>query len=214
MSRMSSWSRPTKSQATPAPFYAIPGAESTPYCRSCGRVISSRRVKASAQPESSSPAYCSTRCRNHKLQKLDREIENAFVQFLSDQEPKGDGQQASRDRRKKSSKGDPRILVSCSDVEMAVFGDRTDPLKVFGRRRNRASRVIEESDKQKDDLSGSSYHHEQADNETDQTELVDVQEPVDGDILARLSVRSGTRIRPARKYCLFRFKHSVKAEKS
>ncbi|KAI1264214.1 hypothetical protein F5Y18DRAFT_417908 [Xylariaceae sp. FL1019] len=198
MSRMSSWSRPTKSQATPAPFYAVPGAESTPYCRSCGRVISSRRVKASTHTESSSPVYCSTRCRNHKPQKLDREIENTFVQLLSGQEAGNDAQHTDRDRRKKSGKGDPRILVSCSDVEMAVFGDRSDPLKVFGRRKNRASRAIEESDELKSDLFGSAYHHEQADNETDQDQGLDVQEPyVDGDILARLSIRSGTRVRPA-----------------
>jgi hypothetical protein len=40
MSWMDSWSRPTKSQATPAPYYLLPGGESTPYCKTCGRVIS------------------------------------------------------------------------------------------------------------------------------------------------------------------------------
>ena len=39
MSWMDSWSRPSKSQATPAPFYLLPGGESTPYCKTCGRVI-------------------------------------------------------------------------------------------------------------------------------------------------------------------------------
>lgn len=40
MSWMDSWSRPSKSQATPAPYYLIPGGEETPYCKYCGRVIS------------------------------------------------------------------------------------------------------------------------------------------------------------------------------
>lgn len=40
MSWMDSWSRPSKSQATPPPLYLLPGGEATPYCRSCGRVIS------------------------------------------------------------------------------------------------------------------------------------------------------------------------------
>ena len=39
MSWMDSWSRPTKSQATPAPYYLLPGGELTPYCKTCGRVI-------------------------------------------------------------------------------------------------------------------------------------------------------------------------------
>jgi hypothetical protein len=33
------WSRPTKHQATPAPYYLLPGGEDTPYCKTCGRVI-------------------------------------------------------------------------------------------------------------------------------------------------------------------------------
>lgn len=39
MSWMDSWSRPNKTQATPAPYYLLPGGESTPYCKTCGRVI-------------------------------------------------------------------------------------------------------------------------------------------------------------------------------
>lgn len=40
MSWMDSWSRPRKSQPVPPPLYLTPGGEATPYCRSCGRVIS------------------------------------------------------------------------------------------------------------------------------------------------------------------------------
>jgi hypothetical protein len=39
MSWMDSWSRPSKHQATPAPYYLLPGGEDTPYCKTCGRVI-------------------------------------------------------------------------------------------------------------------------------------------------------------------------------
>lgn len=46
MSWMDSWSRPSKHQATPAPYYLLPGGESTPYCRSCGRVIGAWHVQS------------------------------------------------------------------------------------------------------------------------------------------------------------------------
>lgn len=39
MSWMDSWSRPSKTQSTPAPYYLLPGGESIPYCKTCGRVI-------------------------------------------------------------------------------------------------------------------------------------------------------------------------------
>ena len=39
-------------------------------------------------------------------------------------------------------KGDPRIVVQLSEVEEAVFGNRQDPEKTFGRRRNRARRGV------------------------------------------------------------------------
>jgi len=37
-------------------------------------------------------------------------------------------------------KGDPRIIVTLSELEIAVFGDRKDVSKVFGRKKNRAAR--------------------------------------------------------------------------
>lgn len=45
---------------------------------------------------------------------------------------------------KKKAKGDPRIIVECSEVEAAVFGHRANPDKVFGRRKNRAARGVQE----------------------------------------------------------------------
>jgi hypothetical protein len=46
----------------------------------------------------------------------------------------------------KGKKGDPRIIVALSELEVAVFGDRTDPTKTYGRRKNRAFRGIKDGD--------------------------------------------------------------------
>lgn len=122
---MDSWSRPSKSQATPVPFYLLPGGASTPYCHSCGRVIGSRKKTASAASAGMPARYCSSRCRARKPGKRDRLIEETFVRFLSGAEtapsvPAEEGtRQGSRPRK---AKGDPRILVSCRTVEDAVFG--------------------------------------------------------------------------------------------
>ena len=47
-------------------------------------------------------------------------------------------------RPERKAKGDPRIIVDCADVEAAVFGRRKDPEKVFGRKKNRAARGVQE----------------------------------------------------------------------
>ena len=121
---MDSWSRPSKSQATPVPFYLLPGGALTPYCHSCGRVIGSRKT-ASAASAGTLARYCSSRCRARKPTKRDRLIEETFVRFLTDAETapslladKGPRQGA----RPRKAKGDPRILLSCRTVEDAVFG--------------------------------------------------------------------------------------------
>lgn len=44
----------------------------------------------------------------------------------------------------KPKKGDPRIIVQLSELETAVFGDRSDPTKVYGRRKYRRARFIPE----------------------------------------------------------------------
>ncbi|KAI8624259.1 hypothetical protein F5Y19DRAFT_467903 [Xylariaceae sp. FL1651] len=214
MSWMDSWSRPSKSQATPAPYYLLPGGESTPYCRSCGRVISARRAKvADATPDnnnSTATKYCSARCRIHKPRKLDRDIEATFVQILLGQEPADhqpaaghttNSRQAGQGTKtkagpKKSGKGDPRILVSCDEVERLVFGDRSDPEKTFGRKKNRASRVIPEVDGHDD--GGDNKQRDTIGTTALSRFLDDEDQPyTDGDLFARLSVRSGTRVRPA-----------------
>jgi hypothetical protein len=49
-----------------------------------------------------------------------------------------------KQKKKKKAKGDPRIVIECSDVQALVFGVEKDPDKVFGRKRNRAARGIQE----------------------------------------------------------------------
>ncbi|KAJ1331752.1 endopolyphosphatase [Microdochium nivale] len=230
MSWMDSWSRPGKSQAVPAPYYLLPGGEGTPYCRSCGRVISSRKATASASASSANNhdktaegdavqvKYCSARCRNNRPGKLDREIEEVFARLLQGQshgdvaaamgragggdndgggggggggektgpsldaerkEEEGDavGQQPAKTsdatgnggeggggvggsggqhkrQKSKPAKGESRILVPCDEVEDIIFGKRVDPAKVFGRKKNRASRVIRPTAKQDGDDAG------------------------------------------------------------
>ena len=52
----------------------------------------------------------------------------------------------NREAPKKRKKGESRILVDCGDAEKAVFGDRDDPDKRFGRRKNRALRGVKDGD--------------------------------------------------------------------
>ncbi len=80
MSWMDSWSRPTKSQAVPAPFYLTDA--DTPYCQTCGRVISSRRSNKKTETE---VKYCSERCRRNKPKPKDREIDQRIVALLDAQ---------------------------------------------------------------------------------------------------------------------------------
>ncbi|KAH6894527.1 hypothetical protein B0T10DRAFT_508899 [Thelonectria olida] len=192
MSWMDSWSRPGKSQATPAPFYLLPGGESTPYCHSCGRVISSRRSAAAAT--SKDPIkYCSNRCRTQKTRKLDRELERAFVMFLSGEQDKLAGETRVSDVRsslkkktkQKTAKGDGRILVACSKVEEYMFGPH-EPLR------------DNESGASTDSASPLNTPADIESSPPDINLATDIQNSTytDGDELARMAVRSGTRIRP------------------
>lgn len=137
---------------------------------------------------------------------LDRLIEDTFVALLQekvlpvleseklgevvhveDAERTGREQISSRGSKKgkKKPKGDPRVLVSCTTVETLAFGDRYDPEKTAGRKRDRAKRGLPDTEEWTSiDM-------------TDEPVAKEVKEVVDGDLLARMSVRSGTRIRPA-----------------
>lgn len=219
MSWMDSWSRPSKHQATPAPYYLLPGGEATPYCQSCGRVISSRRTGASAAAAAPSGdngtvvKYCSSRCRSHKPGKLDREIENVFVGFMSGKvEKRASDREQSRSESgpqrgtKKSTragggkkvKGDTRILVSCDDVEKYLFGHDSSEL-VSGTEDGHAadgnSTDLEPPQVTTTTNPLTSYHTVSTGTLEDPT-ASPRGPPIDYDVLARLSVRSGTRIRP------------------
>jgi hypothetical protein len=134
MSWMDSWSRPTKSQAVPAPFYLTD--VDTPYCHTCGRVIGSRKSQKKIETE---VKYCSERCRRNKPKPKDREIEQKIVALLDGKEDSGIEKTAAQGRL---IKGDRRLIITCDEIEEAVFGSRYDPSKVFGRRKNRATRAI------------------------------------------------------------------------
>ncbi|KAF2147180.1 uncharacterized protein K452DRAFT_354633 [Aplosporella prunicola CBS 121167] len=197
MSWMDSWSRPSKSQATPAPYYLLPGGEDTPYCKSCGRAISAR--KSQVTKETATPAkYCSSRCRSHKPGKLDRQIEDAFVAFLSGSEPlpiAAPTESHKKEKGQKKIKGDHRIIVPCDIVEEFVFGSRHDPEKDWGRKKNKARRGARDDDEWKSVDMMSTDGSVTASTASDGSAAED--NVIDGDLVARLSVRSGTRIRPA-----------------
>ncbi|KAL1633531.1 hypothetical protein SLS56_002917 [Neofusicoccum ribis] len=164
--------------------------------------------KSHATNVTSTPAkYCSSRCRNRKPGKLDRQIEDAFVALLNGDEDTSQSQSAAakvKDKGQKKKKGDPRILVSCDTVETYVFGDRSDPEKVYGRRKNRARRGAPEDGEWKSVDMVSDEEHAASDassaevaNVADEPKTVEVGPAADGDVLARMAVRSGTRVRPA-----------------
>lgn len=131
---MDSWSRPTKTQAVPAPFYLTDA--DTLYCQTCGRVISTRKSNKKTDTEVKS---CSERCRRNKPKPKDREVEQKIIALLDGQEGSGIEKTAAHSRL---IKGDRRLVITCDEIEEAVFGSRHDPEKVFGRKKNRKTRVI------------------------------------------------------------------------
>ena len=143
MSWMDSWSRPSKSQATPPPLYLT--QPDTRYCHTCGRVISERKSHKAAEQTSTPPKYCSAKCRGQKPRDKDRRIEAAFLSLLSEDET-FEGETIPKEvldmRIKPKAKGERRLVVPCSAAETLVYGSRYDPAKVFGRRKNRASRAL------------------------------------------------------------------------
>jgi hypothetical protein len=119
MSWMDSWSRPSKHQSVPAPFYLLPGRDTTPYRHSCGRVINSRRK---AQPsakdgrDNKTPAkYCSESCRGRKPGKVDREIEHVFYSSCEVRSPRHSTRAAGehRSRRKDPLESEQRASRGC-----------------------------------------------------------------------------------------------------
>lgn len=184
---MDSWSRPKKHQPTPPPFYLLPDHQKYKYCKTCARVISQRKE---AQTDI---AYCSSKCRAHKPRQADREIEHIFIDLLNgdleDEQP--DGKKKAESAKKK--KGDPRILVDCDMVERIMFEREADPEKTFGRKKNRASRVLKETEVEEQPRSRrfESPPLRVEENEDPKS----LKEEEDAAQLATLSIRSGTRQR-------------------
>ncbi|SLM39528.1 hypothetical protein LPUS_10088 [Lasallia pustulata] len=155
MSWMDSWSRPSKHAVIPPPLYLLPGGEATPYCHSCGRVIDSRKSQTSKSK--TVVKYCSERCKHNKPGGIDRQIEDTFVALLNGNEPpqlstSADPEAVPKPPKpppKKKGKGDPRVTITCSTVEVLVFGSRHHPDKVFGRKKNRARRGVADEEEWK-----------------------------------------------------------------
>lgn len=119
---------------------------------------------------------------------------------------------------KKKKKGETRILVLCGEVEGFVFGVSDDPEKCFGRRKNRKKRgtvegewrtvdMVSDDEDQKGKNEGSSSERPRGKQEDlSESEDDDGGVPLDmtgmtldPEIMARLSIRSGTRIRPSQE---------------
>ncbi|OAP60719.1 hypothetical protein AYL99_05721 [Fonsecaea erecta] len=133
MSWMDSWSRPGKHAAVPPPFYLTQG-EDVPYCRTCG-------IRKQQQKGPGTIKYCSDRCRNRKPGPADKKVERVIVALLNAEPGSGIERTAASS---KLTKGDRRIIVTCEEIEDVVFGRRHDPTKTFGRKKNRASRALQE----------------------------------------------------------------------
>lgn len=146
--------------------------------------------------------YCSASCRGRKPGKIDREIEDVFLRFLQGEEkppPLGEGCKQQTQKLKKGSggkraKGDQRLLISCDEVERFVFGPVSSGDGTAGSGSEDAHES--EGDGEGAITAGmtpgliSSHPPETITNPLENTA------PIDGDVLARMSVRSGTRIRP------------------
>jgi len=163
----------------------------------------SRKAQPAKDSKATPVKYCSTRCRNNKPGKVDREIEAGFVSLLTGSESLPDneaGQSKGKSKGKaQKKKGENRVLVPCSGVENLVFGDKKDPTKVYGRKKDRAKRGVPDAEEWKsvdmvsDREDGPGYlDSDGGGNSTDGGMSIDL----DGDVKARLSIRSGTRIRP------------------
>ncbi|KAH0844781.1 hypothetical protein FOPE_09811 [Fonsecaea pedrosoi] len=85
--------------------------------------------------------YCSDRCRGRKPGPTDKKVERAIVALLNAEDGSGIEKTAAR---AKVAKGDRRVIVTCDEIEEAVFGTRHDPTKTFGRKKNRASRALQD----------------------------------------------------------------------
>jgi hypothetical protein len=121
---MDSWSRPSKSQATPPPLYLTIG-DSVPYCHSCGRVIGDRKKTSGA----TEVKYCSQRCRHQKPGPIDRKIEATFAKLLEGATPESikEEQEQAKGKETDSKDGGRKSLEkgdTADEDEGSKFGKK------------------------------------------------------------------------------------------
>lgn len=126
MSWMDSWSRPSKSQATPPPLYLTIG-DSVPYCHSCGRVIGDRKKTSGA----TEVKYCSQRCRHQKPGPVDRKIEATFAKLLEGATPESIKEE--QERAKNGGAESPKDTTDPKDAETDKFDEDPNASK-FGKK--------------------------------------------------------------------------------
>jgi hypothetical protein len=117
---------------------------------------------------------------------LDRKIEKAIVSLLNGEEGSGIESTEAKDR---VVKGDHRLVVTMDEIEEVIFGSRFDPEKVYGRRKNRKSRVIRGKDGEGEWKSVDMQSSE----ESSRGETSEDEEDEGG---ASLAVKTGARVRP------------------
>ena len=111
----------------------------------------SRRANSS-KASSTEPKYCSEKCKRHRPVKaagsLDMRVELTLGSLLLDRDPtdvqtnRNELESSVPKSKRKAKKGDPRIIITISELEIAVFGNRQDPEKTYGRKKNRAKRGV------------------------------------------------------------------------
>lgn len=181
-------SRPSKSALAFLPLYLAD--PSTPYCHTCGRVVStekqgpSRNVanrraskRGPTQPQAKPvPKYCSDRCRRSKPTRLDREIESLFVTLLEGH--RGIGEDTNREEEQRGQvsgvevlkKGDSRQLqchVSESEGNRNIIMCSVVENLVFGPRRE-AEDLIEGDHEKAETANYGSSSKDDSENNTQQ----------------------------------------------
>lgn len=129
--------------------------------------------------------YCSDRCRNRKPGPIDRKIESTITSLLNGESDSGIEQTGAQSR---VVKGDHRLIITMDEVEELVFGSRFDPEKVYGRRKNRKSRVIGAGN-----AAWKSVDMESASEEEEETSSADEDE---GGGAVLLEGKGGAKVRP------------------
>lgn len=154
--------------------------------------------KKSAKKQNNEIKYCSDRCRSRKPGPIDRKIEKTITALLNDEKDSGIEKTAAKTR---AVKGDPRLIITCDEIEEIVFGSRFDPEKTHGRRKNRKPRAIPEKDgewKSVDMVSESDSESENdREEEEEQQPMHDDRDSIHYDTDGSVpSIDGGVRIRP------------------